>query len=176
MVWCPLLMIGVGGGGYWTILWAATGLRQWISGGDANFWWEKKVIDLGVKSGYELCQACPDQSQPNLIICYIVMMRHWNCQVAMNCLNQPKYTHSWCNKIRFRFNCYYIITVPRVFFFNECSVIVITTGVIEMICWNYYRFLVSFSFVDCCVITFPIVLTAYPSQWSVGLSSLSQWW
>ena len=43
MVWCLSLMVGVGGVGSWTILWAAIGFRQWIGGGEADFWREKKL-------------------------------------------------------------------------------------------------------------------------------------
>ena len=43
MVWCLSLMVGVGGVDSWTILWAAIGFRQWIGGGEADFWREKNL-------------------------------------------------------------------------------------------------------------------------------------
>ena len=43
IVWCLSLMVGVGGVGSWTILWAAIGFRQWIGGGEADFWREKNL-------------------------------------------------------------------------------------------------------------------------------------
>ena len=41
MAWYPFSMVGVGGSGSWTVLWAAIGLPQWIGGGEADFCWKK---------------------------------------------------------------------------------------------------------------------------------------